>query len=217
MLLCFFLILKKECHPGWERPDATTDIAELVYVQNAQGLWPANESTHADLMPPKLTEGRSGPATVTAARCTPLACPSPHGARSDALYSHPAQTRWHAEPFLEARRDRLASLLFPQGVAFSPTIVEWNKAVGDEREQPTQLLGGKGSGVSFYGMLPWLASSFSIIINIICYDISCGLLIKRCLFLFNFLSNLRWSTIPQSLHVQTALCINSSKTNGGCR
>ncbi len=43
---------------------------ELVYVQNARGLWPANESTHAELMPPKLTEGRSGPTTVTAARCT---------------------------------------------------------------------------------------------------------------------------------------------------
>lgn len=193
------------------------DIAELVYVQNAWGLWPANESTHAELMPPKLTEGRSGPTTVTAARCTPLACPSPHGARSDALYSHPAQTRWHSEPFLEARRDRLASLLFPQGVAFSPTTVEWNKAVGDEREQPTQLLGGKGSGVSFYGMLPWLASSFSIIISIICYDTSCGLLIKRRLFFFPFLSNLHWSTIPQSRHVTTVLCTNSSKTNGGCR
>ncbi len=76
-------------------------------------------------MPPKLTEGRSGPTTVTAARCTPLACPSPHGARSDALYSHPAQTRRHAEPFLEARRDRLASLLFPQGVAFVALPSDW--------------------------------------------------------------------------------------------
>lgn len=92
---------------------------------------------------------------------------------------------WHAEPFLEARRDRLASLLFPQGVAFSPATVEWNKAVGDEREQPTQLLGGKGCAVSFYDMLPWLASSFSIIISIICYDTSCGLLIK-CSFSFLF-------------------------------
>lgn len=169
----------------WEWPDATSDIVELVYVQNAWGLWPANGNTHAEMMPPKLTEGRVGPTTVTAARCTPLACPSPYGARSDALYSHPAQTHWHAEPFLEARRDRLASLLFPQGVAFSPTTVEWNKAVGDEREQPTQLLGGKGSAVSFYGMLPWLASSFSIIISIIFYDTSCGLLIK-CSFSFLF-------------------------------
>lgn len=58
----FCIQCKKERHSVWEQPDATSDIAELVYVQNTRGLWPANESTHAELMPPKLTEGRSGPA-----------------------------------------------------------------------------------------------------------------------------------------------------------
>ncbi len=151
----------------------------------------------------------------------PTGMPISHGARSDALYSHPAQTRRHAEPFLEARRDRLASLLFPQGVAFFPTTVEWNKAVGDEWEQPTQLLGGKGRGVFFSTVCchGWRAAFQSLLASsamthhVACWsnDVSFSLLFSP------FLSNLRWSTIPQSLHVPTALCTNSSKTNGGCR
>ncbi len=109
--------------------------------QNARGLWPANESTHAELMPPNSRKVAVGQQLWLLARCTPLACPSPHGARSDALYSHPAQDTQACWAILGSKKRQACQLTFPTGCCFLSNNCGMKQSSGDEWEQPKQAPG----------------------------------------------------------------------------